>query len=136
MKEKRPKEKGPSISFDVSGKTWTLRPDNAELFLYSEMPFMDNFRVTDGKSTMRAFRESFTNFDDMSEYMQESGYTVNPQFYPTDAIYQAYVRINGPLEAEPLSDLTPRKERQIKFARYLLDQEIVTADSFAREVAE
>lgn len=118
---------GNAFSIELGGNKYEFNAKNSELYLYSEMPEADNFFL---HGAGRIFRRTMSNFDSMAYFAENNGFTIHPEIYPSDDVYKLYAKTFGAPELPPLAELTPRMEKRMKFAAYLLEREIITPESF------
>lgn len=122
----RPGE-GARFSFSIGGREFNCDASNTNAYLHDEQPQYDHLYIRDAGYL---FRRQMTNFDAIAEFMENNGYHVNRATGATMQDFQAYHKIFGYDPIPPLDELTPRREKQVQFAKYLLDQEIVNAEDF------
>lgn len=132
MGERNPEKKkreSPRFSFEAEGLRHELRPDNAEIYIHEDEPHFDHLFFDTHGHKRRLFREAMANFDSIHAFMENNGYRVIEEYTALPADREAYYRTYGYPEVK-VQELTPRQEKKIAFAKYLLDMELVTTEDF------
>lgn len=131
MSEQNGSADGPKLSFTAGAEKYIMRPDNAEVHRYSEVPETDHFIVRQRRIATRAFRKIFPMFDEWAAFMEENGYPVVEAAYPDDKTFMSYRNHHGEPDLH-IRELTPRQDRHIEFNGWLLDMDIVTIQHFMK----
>lgn len=97
--------------------------------MHNDEPQFDHLFYTDNGGYLYLFRQKLSNFDDVVEYMKNRGYQVERGDRATLQDREQYFEIYG-YPNIPKRELTPREERRILFARYLLEHENIIPEHF------
>lgn len=126
--EREPKNHGASL--EIAGNKIELTPETSGAYVHHNMDEYDHLVVKTDEGWYRVFRKLIKNFDDVIRFMLENDFQVIVEDYPDKKDIDAYHETFGYPDPEPFKELTPRQERRIAFARYLLDNDLITADDF------
>lgn len=121
---------GPQLSFDADGIHFELRPDNTGLFLHEDERY-DHFIHNRRGSMWRIWRKQMDNFDEVVDFMQETGFPVEAKDVPDREAREMFHRTFPDEEIVRTHELTDHEEKQVLFARWLLEHEYITPESFA-----
>lgn len=134
MSERLPQpEEQPVFSFELNGIRFEMTPNNSAAFLHTEEPEFDHLYYTQDGGWMQLYRRSVANFDEVAEFMDNAGYEVHTEAFATQQDKTLYFETFGYPEI-PTRELTPREEKHLKFAKYLLDMELVTPEDFNERI--
>jgi len=122
-------KKEPSMSIEYQGIKFEMTPENTAAYLHEEEPNFDHLFYTQDGGYLYLFRRNVSNFDDVAAYMERNGYEINREAFAAEQDKQQYFERYGYPEI-PTRELTPREERKLLFARYLLEHEHITPESF------
>lgn len=117
------------LTVEINGVEFELTPENSEAWVHENMSEYDHLVFDGNGQVYRVYRRVLDNFDEIVEYMIENDYAVVGEVYPDQKDIDAYHKVYGYPEIK-LKELTPRQERKILFARYLLDHEFIIPDNF------
>lgn len=128
-REQPERQQEPTMRIEYHGLKFELKPSNTAAFLHEEEPQYDHLFYSQDGGYFYLFRQAAANFDQVVEYMRQCNYEVNDLAFASDMDKQQYFDTFGYPEIKT-RELTAREERKLAFARYLLDMEHITPESF------
>lgn len=123
--EKEPKREKLKDDCLHCGKRYTIKPENAMVFSYERKPECNHMVTECPHCTKRT--NIYLAGDYTIDRARENGITVCELDWPSDQVYDGFLQVYG-IELIQPQELTPRQEKQIEFAHFLLQGEITIDD--------
>lgn len=112
------------IRFEHNGISFEMNPENSAAYLFEDDPRYDHIYYVKNSNYVYLFREQVSNLDDVVDYMEDNDFNVYIAGTPSREDREEFEHVFGE-QMIKLRNLTEREEKEIQFARYLLDNDKV-----------